>query len=104
MNRTSSDFSVSRLRKLNSYEACGLHQRDLRPLDEIILDHLQLVRDMARLNRYEETICRMLVEGYTRREIAVELNLSARTTCRMVSQIRWSLFGVDAHDALTKKD
>jgi DNA-binding NarL/FixJ family response regulator len=95
-------LSIASVRDLNSFEATGLHRRGAA-LDDLILSHLSALAELRKLSAHEELVCRYLAEGYTRTDIAKELGCTWRTVDRHVRQVRWSLFGVDAADALAKQ-
>lgn len=98
---TSPVLNVANLRELNSYDLTGMHRRGIA-LDELIVTHLSLVAELRKLDANEELICRMTVEGFTAEEIAAEIGCSPGTIYRHMQQLRWTLYGVDAADALAK--
>jgi DNA-directed RNA polymerase specialized sigma24 family protein len=84
--------SVGSLRLLNSYESTGYHAAQW-PLDEMVLQHLQVQQALCRLDAYQELAARMISEGYTTAEIAAEMNCSPRRARSIVHGIRWSRYG-----------
>lgn len=94
-------LNVANLRDLNSYEATGIHRRGA-PLEELVLAHVAVVAELRKLSAEEETVVRMLVEGYRQYEIAAELQCSNHTVSHYVKQLRWSLYGLDIADAIAK--
>lgn len=95
-------LSVANLRDLNSYEATGVHRRGAA-LEDMVLAHLAVQAELRKLCAEEELICRLLAEGYNQRELAEEMGCSPRTVKRYLEQAQWSLYGVDAADALAKQ-
>jgi DNA-binding CsgD family transcriptional regulator len=95
----SEQISVARLQRMNLREATGYYGRSFRSLEDLIIDHLMLVRAMPNLDAYEECACRMMVEGYSIEEIAEELGVSPRSARRLVEQLRWTVYGFSPLDA-----
>lgn len=86
-------LNMASVRMFNTYETCGYFSRTRRALDDLIVEHLTMVREMGRLNKYEQICCRMLAEGFTLAEIAAVMKVSERTAGRYAQQIRWTLYG-----------
>ena len=95
-------LNVANLRDLNSYELTGHHRRGAA-LDDLILAHLAVQAELRKLDAYQELIVRYMAEGYNLSEIAREIGCTPQTVARHAEQLRWSLFGVDAADALAKQ-
>lgn len=86
--------TIGALRMLNTYESTGLFEGRQSRLDDLILEHLAVEQELRKLDAWEETLCRMVAEGYEQQEIAAELSCSPDTVRRKLRQVRWSLLGV----------
>ncbi len=98
----SAALNVLAIRRLNSYEITGSHGCPSHALEDLVVEHLTLRHELEALTASEEVAARMLVEGYSSVEIALELGCSVRTAERTLSQLRWTLHGVHTTDALRK--
>lgn len=87
--------SIDGLRSLNSFAATGYFARNGRALDDQVIRHLQLERDLQQLPEREELAVRMSVEGYTQMEIATACKISIRTVARIMCELRCALLGYD---------
>lgn len=93
------EVTLGSLRMLNTYEAAGVFEGRCSQLDELILEHLTVVRAMTNLDAYQETLCRLVAEGYSGVEIARELGASQSTVYRTMRKIRLSLYGIHPEEA-----
>jgi DNA-directed RNA polymerase specialized sigma24 family protein len=80
-------MTIESLRRLNSYEESGSFGRSSLALDDLVIEHLQLVREMSELKPRERIAVRMAVEGYTHREIATRSGVCVRTAIRTILRL-----------------
>jgi DNA-directed RNA polymerase specialized sigma24 family protein len=85
--------NIGSIQRMNHREVAGQHVRSSSSLQDLIIEHLDLVREMEKLDAYEEVICRMVVEGFTQGEIARECGISVWSVARRLSSLRWTLYG-----------
>jgi DNA-binding NarL/FixJ family response regulator len=77
-------LAVRSVQRLNTFEATGRNETTAgQALDDIILEHLTVQRELAKLDAREELVLRLLAEGYTNPEIGVELGLTVQTVVRL---------------------
>lgn len=89
-------LTIGSLRMLNTYESTGMFEGKQSRLDDLVLEHIQVQRELSELNAYEETLVRMVAEGYTPTDIAEELGCSPATIRMKLNRIQWSLYGIEA--------
>jgi len=93
IRRLPESVTVGSLRMLNTYESAGVFEGRESRLDDLILEHLQTQQQLRKLDAREETLCRMVAEGYNHEEIAQELGCSRSTVTMKFQQVKWSLYG-----------
>ena len=65
---------------------------DQKPRDEMVSEiQWQNIAQLARLTRRELEVCKLLFAGYTRQEVADELNIKNRTARKFVEQLHEKL-------------
>lgn len=85
--------TVGALRMLNTYESVGVFEGRESRLDDLILEHLTVQKELKKLNAYEECLVRMVAEGFNGTEIAQELGCSPYVVRRKMRKIKASLYG-----------
>jgi DNA-binding NarL/FixJ family response regulator len=83
--------SIESLRLLNTYESAGVFEGRYSRLDDLILQHLHVQRELMKLNAFEECVCRMMAEGYNYDDIAEETGVSRSTVGRFAREVSLAL-------------
>jgi DNA-binding NarL/FixJ family response regulator len=87
------------VQSFNSYELTGcMEGAGGHALDDLVIEHLTVQRELRKLNAREEVVLRMMAEGYTVAEIAEELGVSARTVVTLRQGLRLSLQSEWTHE------
>lgn len=92
-NPLPASVTIGALRMLNTFETTGVFEGRQSRLDDLILEHLAVQQQLRKLDAWEETLCRMVAEGYNQAEIATELGCHVSSVWRRMQQVRWSLLG-----------
>lgn len=83
-------LSVTALRRLNMYDCTDNFPRNTS-LEDMVIEHLTIVKELQRLDGIEEFIVRMTVEGYKDGEIALALGCSVKSVRRWRAGVRATL-------------
>jgi DNA-binding NarL/FixJ family response regulator len=76
----------------NSYELTGSLSRSAgQGLDDLVLEHLTVQRELKKLSAHEEMVLRMLAEDYGNAEIAAEMGVAVKTVIRLRRGLAQSL-------------
>ena len=79
-------LSVASVQNLNTYELTGCAPAGVR-FDNFIDHNLAVQQSLGRLGVREQLVMRMIVEGFTQREIAEEMDLSLRTVASICARL-----------------
>lgn len=80
------------MQALNTYELTGRNERTPgQALDDMVLEHLTVQRELAKLDAHEELVLRMLAEDYSTAEIAAEMGVTVRAVLRLRRGLTMSL-------------
>lgn len=95
------DLSVSTVRDLNTYEQTGCVTG--RALDEMIVQHLTVLRLLEAVGLVEGELIRCLAEGFTLGELAEMFGISRSRMRRRIRDVIPLLYGWDAADCARKR-
>lgn len=84
-------INIGALRRMNSYEATGSFCSSTQALDDLICAHLDLVKELRRMDAFEETCIRLKVEGWSDTAIGDACGVTARSVRRWLNQIHWTI-------------
>jgi len=81
------NFSISAIRNANTRAATGVYGSRTDHLEELVIEHLLLVREMRKLKSYEQDLVCCIAEGYTISEAASLLKIPSRSASRMAAAL-----------------
>ena len=81
------NFSISAIRNANTRDATGVYGSRTDHLEELVIEHLLLVREMRKLKSYEQDFVCCIAEGYTLLEAASLLKIPSRSASRMATAL-----------------